>query len=283
MNLMHAPTDQTTWINPLGGLGDALMLSGVLKLSLDYFPSRRYHLVRRTKYHAILEGHPAIDRVGFPPDGATIIDSGYWSRPEYGKLRAFQVLAGIFGLPLPVEETLYLPGIPERVPLFDRLPFERRTVLIAQASDSPRKEMAIGYWEELTGLLTAAGCFVIQAGRHKDRHIRGAYSLLGLTTPRELAALVGRCQAVVTSDSFIMHAARLMSVPAVVLWGPTTHEVYGYAGHLHLSAAEACPQRQECIGTSENRYQSLCHLGPAVHCLNRIGVQRIYESVLSIT
>lgn len=280
MNETSLQTD-ISWINPLGGLGDALMLSGILKLSLENFPERHYNLIRRTKYHGILDGHPAIAHVGYPPKESTIIGTDYWARPEYGKERAFQVLAGIFGLPLPVEERLYMTGIPDDDPLFADIPFGAKNILIAPASDSPRKEMACSYWEELTERLVSDGCFVMQVGKQRNRHIRHAWSLLGLTTPRQLAALVKRCDLVITPDNFIMHLAHLQNVPAVVIWGPTTALVYGYAGHTHLRAMPECPEQAGCIGPNNgNNYASLCHLGPMEHCMNRIGVDTVYRSAV---
>ncbi|MBF0564220.1 MAG: glycosyltransferase family 9 protein [Nitrospirae bacterium] len=267
------------WINPLGGLGDALMLSGALKLAYDCNPDRKYNLIRRTKYLSILEGHPALDAVGFPPKNAEIIDTGYWSRKEYGTERAFQILASIFGLSVPVEEKLYMPGVPEDVPLFADIPFGKNNVIIAPASDSPRKEMAIGYWVDLVKMLRRDGCFVLQVGKMNNKHIRGAYSLLGLTTPRQLAALVKRCDMVVTPDNFIMHLAHLTGTPAVVLWGPTIAETYGYRGHVHLRAVKECAQRAGCIGPKNNAYARLCERGPGEHCMNRIGSELIYERI----
>lgn len=40
-----------------------------------------------------------------------------------------------------------------------------------------------------------------------------------------------------------------------------------------------CPEQHDCIGPAKNQYPTLCHLGPAEHCLNRIGVARIFETV----
>lgn len=270
---------ENIWINPLGGLGDALMLSGVLKLSLQYYPERKYNLIRRTKYLSILDGHPAIGMVGFPPKDAKIIGTDYWAREAYGKKRAFQILASLFDLPAPVEETLYMPGIPEDVPLFADIPFGAKNIVICPASDSPRKEMAVGYWEDLAGTLARDGCFVMQVGKMGNRHIRGAYSLLGLTTPRQLAALVKRCDLAITSDNLVMHVAHLTGTPAVVIWGPTTAQVYGYAGQSHLRSEPDCLKRADCIGPKNNAYTRLCEFGPQEHCMNRIGVEKIIEHI----
>jgi ADP-heptose:LPS heptosyltransferase len=276
------PERETPWINPVGGLGDALMLSGVLKLVHERHPERSFHLIRRTKYPSILAGHPALRRTGFPPEGAPILHTDYWEEPMGpGPGRAFQILARRFGLEGPVPERLYLPGAPEADPLLHgHIPWGDPTVLIAPASDSPRKVMHAHHWRRLVAELRARGAEVLQAGRRREPHIAGAHSLLGLTTPRQLVSVLARCQLVVTSDNFVMHAAHLAGVPAVVLWGPTEAAVYGYGGQVHLAAPRACPDVADCLGPRTGHYGHPCPHGPEGHCMNHIGDEAILRAVL---
>jgi ADP-heptose:LPS heptosyltransferase len=128
------------------------MVSSILRQVLERFPERRYNLVDRTSYRAILEGHPAIDSIGHPPRGAKTISTRYWLREEFNRpgARAYQTLARIFGLDLPVEERLYVPWEPEECPLLlDGLPPGRPRVLICPTSRSPRKELPLAKWEAL--------------------------------------------------------------------------------------------------------------------------------------
>jgi ADP-heptose:LPS heptosyltransferase len=279
------------WINPIGGLGDTLMLSGVLKLALDRTPSLRYDLVRRTRYSSILAGHPAIGCVGFPPADARIVRTDYWTSEPLGegRQRAFQILARMFGLPTPIEERLYLPGEPPaHDPLLDMLPFgTREIVIIAPTSESPRKMCLLSLWERLAAWLRERGACVAQAGMGTDPAVRGSYSLLGLTTPRQLVGVLRRSALVVTVDNFVMHLAHLAEVPAVVLWGPTDPATYGYPEQVHLHDHPArCPERAECLGARHpDHYGTPCPLGPQ-HCTATIGldvVQRAVESLLSVS
>ena len=64
---------QKSWINPIGGLGDTLMLSGVLKQVHDREPDKQFNLVRRSGYMSLLKGHPAIRHIGHPPADARLI------------------------------------------------------------------------------------------------------------------------------------------------------------------------------------------------------------------
>ncbi len=280
------PVDEDLWINPTGGYGDILMLSGVLKIIHDRNPNQKYKLVRRTKYTNLLKGHPAISEIGYPPKDAKFINTNYWNAENYEscKYRAFQLLAESFGLKTPVKEKLFLSGEPEDDPLLDKIiPWKKKNVLIAPTSDSPRKMMHPMAWHNIVERLTAEGVLVIQAGKMMDIHIKGAYSLLNLTSPRQLISLIKKCNFVVSSDNFIMHAARLVEKPAIVIWGPTKSGVYGYEEHIHIQAPlDHCSLKNECLGPrfSQN-YATMCPLGPE-HCMNKIPLDLIFNSILTL-
>ena len=261
------------WINAVGGVGDTLMLSGVLKRVNETSPLRRFNLVDRTGYRAILDGHPAIDVIGDPPPDAEILRTSYWDAEPLGpgSQRAFQILARMFGLSTPVDETLYLPGHVQQPDRWhDLLPLTQRKVLIGPTSASPRKEMPRPWWEKLVAALRERDVFVAQMGCARDPYVRGCYSLLGLTTVREAIALLPFFDLVVTSDNFLMHAAHLTARPAVVVWGPTDHRVYGYERQTHLQATPCEELTTRCIGPGRAQYYaSDCHRNKD-HCMTQI-------------
>lgn len=263
-----------------------LMLSGVLKQVVDADPGRGFNLVRRTNYLAVLGGHPAIDKVGYPPKGAKFERVDYWSMEKLGPgdKRPYQVLARGFGLATPVEETMYLaePAPPSSV-LLDFIPWKSRNVLIAPASDSPRKAMPPEIWHELVRLLRAEGMLVIQGGRLNEIHIRNAYSVQGLTRPKEYIELVRRCDLVISSDSFAMHAAHLTGTRTLALWGATNHLVYGYPEQKHIQYQKSCElgEYDDCIGPERNKGGSLygteCPLKEK-HCLGKARPAEVFEA-----
>ena len=269
-----------TWINPRGGLGDALMLSGVLKQVVEQDPSRKFNLVTRAQFGPLLDGHPALAQTGYPPPGAKFIGTNYWDQEDYhlpGQ-RAYQMLARIFGLETPVEERLYIPGeIKDDPVLMGLIPWQSRHILICPGSGSPRKRMAVEKWELLVARLNQDRLGIVQAGTMKDRYVRGAYSLLGLTTPRQLISLLRRFDVIVTGDNFIMHAAHLCGVPAVVLWGPTDYRVTGYAGQIHLKAGLDCEYFGRRLGGGDPDHQE-CPRGEA-RCMNGLKTEDIYLAV----
>ncbi len=287
---MKGTEDLYPWINPVGGYGDMLMVSGVLKLVVERNPDRRFNLVRRTSYLFMFKGHPAIDTVGYPPKDAEIVHTTYWSMEEIGPgtQRPFQILARSFGLPTPIPETLNLPETPDTDPLLMRhLPIAGRRIVISISSDSPRKTIKPDKWDGIVKKLRQDGNTVIQVGRADDLHIRPAVSLLGLTTPGQLVALLRTSDAVITCDNFIMHAAHLARTPAIVIWGPTRYEIYGYDDQVHIQLPKMCDEQEsiECIGPKRNNggrlYGTTCPLGEK-HCLDQIDPDRIYEKVTDL-
>jgi ADP-heptose:LPS heptosyltransferase len=286
----ETPDNGLSWINPVGGIGDMLMLSGVLKCVVDSDPQRRFNLAWRTNYLAILQGHPAIAHAGFPPRDAKMERVDYWSIENLGpgNQRPFQVLARSFGLTTPVEETLYVPPPPEpHFPLLDFIPWKSLNVLIAPASDSPRKVILPQIWHRLVDLLHSDGAFVLQGGRMHETHIHNAYSVQGLTTPRQYITTMKRCSLVITADSFAMHAAHYAGVPAVALWGATHHAVYGYPEQLHIQLPRQCGlgEFEDCISTERNNggrlYGTPCPLNER-HCLDQVKPEAVFEAARSI-
>lgn len=279
-------TSGEVWVNPVGGLGDTLRISGVLKAVIDRDPTRRFNLVRRTSYTNLLKNHPAIAAIGFPPPDAIILGTAYWQMEEIGEgiNRPYQILARAFGLETPIEENLYLPGGLDPDPLLEKIiPWRAKNIVIAPFSDSPRKEYHPHYWRILTEKLSQDGHLVIQVGRDTEQYIPHAYSLLGLTTPRQLISLISRADLVITSDSFAMYAAHLTGVPAVVLWGPTHHLHYGFPGQIHIQSTFICEKHNACLGRDyPENYGTPCFYGTEHSCVNRIPVSQVYEEVNSI-
>lgn len=274
-----------TWINPLGGLGDTLLLSGVLKQVVDLDPGRRFNLVIRTKYPPLLQGHPALEMIGHPQPGARIIGADYWSEPGFGDsgMRAYQALAQRFGLQTPVPETLYTPWEMEDDPLLEEfLPRGRFNILLSPSSSAPRKQPATARWGGLVRQLKARGAEVVQVGHATDDYIRGAVSLLGLTSSRQVISLMRRFDLLLGVDNFLMHAARLTATPAVILWGPTDHRVYGYPDQSHLQATPPERCAGKCLGPGRGElYPTPCPEGDG-HCLNQLDDRTILDAVEAV-
>ena len=268
-----------------------LMVSGVLRQVVRKYPERRFNLIRRTRYTEFLGQHEAIEQVGFPEKGDTIVGVDYWAMEKLGsgRQRAYQVLARSFGLDTPIEEELYLPGYnnDEDILFHGFLPFKATNIVIAPATDSPRKAMRPELWHRLVDMLTGSDVFIMQVGLLEEIHIRNAYSVQGQTTPQQLLSLLKKCDLVVTSDNFVMHAAHLAGTPAVVVWGPTHHDVYGYPEQFHLQFAPTCDLKdgETCIVSNENKegflYVTPCPMGDK-RCMNQVDIEELYGACLQV-
>jgi ADP-heptose:LPS heptosyltransferase len=279
-------SQKEVWINPTGGFGDILMLSGVLKKYSELYPERKFNLVRRAIYSDLFKGHPAVKKTGYPPKNADIITTDYWTKEKLGKgnQRPFQILCRLFGIPTPAEEDLYLPGnIKEDRLLHEFIPSgEKKIVVIAPSSVSPRKTLNPLIWQDIVEKMTAKGFFVVQAGQKSDIFIKGAYSLNGLTTVRQLVSLLLKSTIIISIDNFVMHAAHLTGKPAVIIWGPTSSKIYGYREQIHFQCStNHCEFRNKCLGPKfPDNYSKPCPLEEK-HCMNGVITDEIINSALS--
>ncbi len=272
------------WINPIGGIGDMLMVCGVLKQVMDLDSTRNFNLVRRSAYRGIFQDHPAIASIGSPPRGAQIVGTDYWAHPmDSDQNRPYQILARIFGLDTPVEEILYFPGDTRIDPIFDKtIPWKKKNIVLATGSDSPRKMMNPEHWDLLAKRLARYDFGIFQVGKLKEVHVKHSYSLLGLTSPGEMIALLRKADAVITIDTFAMHAAHLVGTPAVVLWGPTDPSIYGYSDQRHFRNSPLCEDIEQCIGPKSPRtYATSCPKG-SDHCLDQISLKAVETAVLEL-
>ena len=83
------------------------------------------------------------------------------------------------------------------------------------------------------------------------------------------AAIVDRCKAIVSGDTFAMHVATAREIPAVVLFGPTSAveiELYGPGDKI-------LPEGLDCLGC----YLPRCDVTP--HCQARISPEMVWSAV----
>lgn len=279
-------TKKEMWVNPVGSLGDILMLSGILKQCIEKDPLSEICLVRRAIYADLLKDHTAIKKVGHPPKNARVITTDYWlkEKPGVNHKRPYQILARMFGLQTPVTESLFLPGEYDDDRLFlDLIPQNGNgTAMIAPGSHAPRKMPETSFWQNLVEALKCKGIIVIQVGLKDDTYVKGAYSLLGLTTSRQLISLLGKCDLIISVDNFIMHAAHLVGKPAIILWGPTDSRTYGYARQIHIQCpTDHCEFRNKCMDPEfpENS-TTPCPLNDR-HCMHMVPTNTIIEKAIN--
>ncbi len=278
--------EKPIWVNPIGGLGDVLMLSTALKASFDKY-GRKFFLVRRSRYSEFFRHHPAIEEIGHPERDADIISNDYWSREDFqdANNKAMDINLKIFGVEDKIDSLFWaVPEMDERTKiLLEEIPWREKTVIISISSDGPRKVMHPIKWHIITQALLEEGCFVVQVGSQNEIPIKGAYNLTGATTPSQLYHLLRKADLVITHDNFIMHAAKEANAPTIAIFGPTESSRYGYEGHQIIqNDISDCPDCDKCLGphVSEN-YSTPCPMREN-HCMNKTNEGKVIDIALNI-
>lgn len=212
----------------------------------------------------------------------------YWMRSEFrnSSNKALYITCKIFGIEDCSIKELYIPPFDRNESseiLLQNIPWKDRNVAIVFSSESPRKMMHPMKWHIIVDKLLSQNCFVIQLGRGGDVPIRGAYSLLGTTTPLQIFEIIKHVDAVITLDNYVMHAAEVVHTPTIALFGPTEASRYGYEDQIDLQAdISKCEFVDRCLGphVSEN-YSTPCPLCEK-HCMNSHDENQIVDITMSI-
>lgn len=272
------------WINPIGSLGNALQLSGILKMVHDLDPEKKFNIVRRSEYQTVFKNHPAVAVIGHPSKEAKIMEIDFWFDGELSEQNAFQTLASKFELKLPVAEKLFIPADknPENL-IVETIPWKEKNIVISTTSPSSRKMIHPGMWMQLVTMLKNENFFIVQVGSERDVYIKNTYSLLGLTNTRQLMAVVEKANVVVTLDNLLLHVAKLLEKPTVAIWGPTKAKMYGYESQTNVHAdIEFCQHKNECLGFNyKQNYRKPCPLQKNEHCMNKINLQQVFNSIIN--
>lgn len=280
-------SEKPIWVNPIGGLGDIIMLSTALKHSFDKY-GKKFCIARRAQYTEFFINHPAVQEIGNPPIDCNLVCNDYWMRSEFNDVtnKGLIITNKIFGIEENENEELYIPPIKTNKSteiLVETIPWKKRNVAIVISSESPRKMMHPLKWHVIVEKLLAQNSFVIQFGRLGDVPIRGAYSLVGATTPLQVFELLKKVDVLITLDNYLMHAAQAVQTPTIALFGPTEATRYGYRDQICLqSDISYCEQKEKCLGphVSEN-YSTPCPLCEE-HCMNKHDENKIVDITMSI-
>ena len=151
----------------------------------------------------------------------------------------------------------------------------------------PHKRWPEEHWAALTRKLRAAGVTTVLLGGPEEAETASRISTLaaiplvnavGCTTPKQLAALLARCQVVVSGDTGPLHIATAMDVPVVALYGstdPAATGPWGIAGNPARGTV-----LYDALPCAPCRKSPTC--GGAFPCLRTLVPERACEAVLQI-
>ncbi len=177
--------------------------------------------------------------------------------PDRPALERYLDMLEPLGLERPAQVEFGLtPGPEELAAARALLPWEddgRPLVVLHPVAKWDSKLWPLAHWVELAGLLGAQGARLAISGTQEDENIarliehrtglgRDLVDLSGRTSLKELAALLALAQAVVCTDTGVMHLAAAMGAKVVALFGPTAPWRTGPfgLGHVILRAGLDC-------------------------------------------
>lgn len=137
-------------------------------------------------------------------------------------------------------------------------------------------------WEKLVTVLKVSypTVKIIQLGGKTSLSIKGVhYDMVGKTSlPEALQILAGSILHIDNESGFV-HAAKMMGVKSVVMFGPTNMKFFGYKEN-HNIPPSFCADEGGCWWLPDNSWMRKCALGyVAPLCMDSITVEQVYKKV----
>lgn len=170
---------------------------------------------------SVREGRGVLDSIGFLGGVAVTRDSEFFLAPDPAALCILDTRLGGYGQPF--------------VTLHDG--FDNSTAI---APGAATKCWPLEHWRALTGQLKASypDVLLVQIGAQKSRHIPGVdVDVVDRASLHEAAWLIKHAQLHIDTDSGLVHLARALHTPAVVMFGPTDADYYGHACNSNIAAS----------------------------------------------
>ena len=138
------------------------------------------------------------------------------------------------------------------------------------------KSWGIERWEKVVEYLISLGYTVVQLGDNGgEQLIQGCMGLMGITTLHETAWVLYGAQFHLDTEGGLVHLAKAVKTPAVVIFGATPVECFGYKDNINLRINECKP----CWYKTEDWYLK-CPDGHEIpKCLDLITVDMVKESI----
>jgi ADP-heptose:LPS heptosyltransferase len=242
-------------------MAEGLYRGDFLTHPVTYNPHRHISRNFLSLFHALEEPHDSLPHTKqvIPPEEATLPP---FSFPEEEVATFRRKLHAAHPSLAKVERLVILnPNSSQLMPL-RRWPLTSYLALARRLMERPGLGIVVtGMPEE-----AADADFICSSLAH-DR----VKSLVGFTTMRELLALYNIANLLVSNDSGPPQFAALAGIPAIVLFGPETPELYGSLnpGAVHIYKGLQC---SPCI-TAYNNRQSPCRNNV---CMQAITVDEVY-------
>lgn len=148
---------------------------------------------------------------------------------NFGCIGQMEILAKAYG----VVGTMADAPVITKPPTNTEIPSSFATISPGFSPTSVYKSWPTERWSEIGKYLTKNGICPIQVGRSDEPQIEGTLAMTHLSLEEQMW-IVSKAEIHLGSDGFLCHAASALETKAVVLWGPTPHEVWGHRDQIHV-------------------------------------------------
>jgi ADP-heptose:LPS heptosyltransferase len=114
----------------------------------------------------------------------------------------------------------------------------------------------------------------IQLGLAKEPAVEGAVDFRGKTSFREAMALIEAALSFVGVVSSFAHATSAVNKPGVVLFGPSSPEVWGHSNNINIYKRKRCAPCVDQLQSSACPYNKVC--------MRDITVDEVHSALLTV-
>jgi ADP-heptose:LPS heptosyltransferase len=239
------------------------MAASVCRIIKRNHPGLRINLI--TKWPDLPQGDPALDLINGPEGVFTL---RFWYLETVVRKERYQnvlseTLAKLGITNYEYDAKVYLT-VDEKSDAKKRLTAAttsgRPLLAICSRSKERVKDWPLAYWEILISRVRAR-FELIHLGDDREPAFEGVQRFAGTLSMRDSMAVLSHCDAFVGPDSFLMHAAKGVDVPSVIIFGGARPSAcLGYEGNinlyvpmpcgpcwLHDSRGDVCPDEIACM------------------------------------
>ncbi len=214
---------------------------------------------------------------------------------RWSKDRAGYHLLDLFGITgnLPIDRSSKFDFHiePDDFKILDLLPKDAPFVTVQNGVDldvmnwsyvtgqRPTKSLPALTWRQTVALLNQKGFVTVQLGTLKEDLIEGvSLDLRGKTTFRQAAVILKSAHCQVGVEGGLVHLANAMQAISVIMFGPTSVDLFGYPQNINLTAGDC-----NSCWWSKRDWFIYCPRGlKEPECMNAFRAEKIVEAVLSI-
>jgi len=277
-----------------GGLGDALLFTPLFRAIKEQRLDARITVYCSFNSHYEIYLHnPYIDRLKKPgrlnkaerlfltsfrlaklhmPNYAVLMPSLFYSK------NAAEVIAEMFDITLEHKQLMiFLTREEEEIGKRFVSRYSTPVAIHVTGRSSPNKNWPISYWGEL--VRQNPQYTFLQLGVPSEELIPGAVDLrVGLPQLRAQLAVLKYARAFVGVDSSFAHATNAFEIPGVILFGPSTPQIWGHPNNRNLYLGLSCAPCLEILQGTPCPYGAPCMSGISVLEVERALAQQLSYS-----